>query len=212
MKIFFNILDEERKEVFKKLSNFKEFGYLAGGTALALQLGHRISFDFDIFCNKEISGQILNKLRKEFKIEKILINNSDELTFIAKGDIKITFLYYPFVFKGELIKIKAGIDLLSIKNIAIAKAYALNRRNSFRDYVDLYFILKKKKITLDEINKNAEKVFGELFSRKLFLSQLLYTDDIRKEELENTFIRGKDNPNLIEIKKYFKKLIIQLTK
>ena len=44
------------KLIFEKLVKFKKPGYLAGGTALALQLGHRVSYDFDIFCGKEVSN------------------------------------------------------------------------------------------------------------------------------------------------------------
>jgi hypothetical protein len=185
---------------------------LAGGTALALQLGHRVSFDFDVFCSEKIDERILNKAKKIFEIKKILINNNDELTFIVKGNIKITFLYYPFKLKNKLVKIKNGINLLNIKDIAVAKAYALNQRNSLRDYVDLYFILKEKKTTLDEINRDAEKVFGGIFSEKLFLSQLLYTDDINEKESENVFISGKNCPSLVEMKNYFQRLIAQSNK
>ena len=46
------ILDNKRQLIFHQLLNFKSLGYLAGGTALALQAGHRVSYDFDIFCRK----------------------------------------------------------------------------------------------------------------------------------------------------------------
>jgi len=60
------IFDENRLAVFKKLKKYKRFGFLAGGTALALQIGHRISYDFDIFCKKQISDQSVRSLARLF--------------------------------------------------------------------------------------------------------------------------------------------------
>ncbi|MBU4369577.1 nucleotidyl transferase AbiEii/AbiGii toxin family protein [Patescibacteria group bacterium] len=178
------ILDKKRLEIFKNLNSFKKEGYLAGGTALALQLNHRFSYDFDFFCYRSINRALLNKIRKNFLIKKIAINNNDEFTFFNKDNIKITFLYFPFEFKNKLVNVKQGPQLLSVLDIASAKAYALNRRGSWRDYLDLYNILKSEKNTLKQIIDNAEKIFQEMFSKKLFLSQLTYFDDVDKSDIK----------------------------
>lgn len=66
------------------------------------------------------------------------------------------------------------------------KAYALGRRITFRDYIDLYFLLKRKIVTLDDIIQDATTKFtiaGEnVFSTKLFLQQLIYTDDVEDKD------------------------------
>ena len=62
-KIYLEIFDKPRLNVFEKLRAFKSDGYLAGGTALALQIKHRISYDFDVF----ISHSIDNTLRQQIK-------------------------------------------------------------------------------------------------------------------------------------------------
>lgn len=98
------------------------------------------------------------------------------------------------------------IDLLSVKGIAIAKAYTVGRRGSWRDYMDLYFILKNKKASLKKIIVKAKKIYGEFFSEKLFLSQLIYTEDIDKREVTETkFLAEK--ANLKEIEYFLKKEI-----
>ena len=83
-------LTDEGKAIFPKLGRFGEF-YLAGGTALALQIGHRVSVDFDLFCEGDISKDLLPKLKKvfpEYKSEiSPLINNPEELTGDVVGDI-----------------------------------------------------------------------------------------------------------------------------
>lgn len=199
------ILDSKRQEVWTKLKQFKYLGKLGGGTALAFQLGHRKSFDFDIFCPKPTERNLPIKVRKIFGNVKVLINNSDELTFLTPEDVKITFLYYPFKFKHKSV-ILDDLHLLKICDIAAAKAYALNRRGSFKDYVDLYFILKSG-ISLEKIIKNAYAIYGDLFSEKLFLSQLLYTEDINPKEFKGIlFIKGH-KITLTQLKKFFKKII-----
>jgi len=206
MRLHFEALDPGRKIVFEKLASFKKQGYLAGGTALALQLGHRISFDFDIFCEKEISNSIILKARKEFSIKETLVNSKEEFTFNDKNGVKVSFIYYPFDLGRFLIENPEGMNLLSAKGIALVKAYTLDRRGSWRDYVDLYFILKSKTINLETIIKEAKKVYRGIFSEKLFLSQLIYSDDINREEATETKFLG-EKATLKQVENYFKKEI-----
>ena len=69
-------------------------------------------------------------------------------------------------------------DLL---DLAAMKAYALGRRSKWKDYVDLYFLLKER-FTLDAICHRANEIFGNLFSDKLFRSQLSYFEDVDYSE------------------------------
>jgi len=55
--MFYDILDEKRLAMLPLLKNFKDDYYLAGGTGLALQLGHRDSVDFDFFSQKDIDNE-----------------------------------------------------------------------------------------------------------------------------------------------------------
>ena len=102
-KLHLEILDKKRKAVFQKLSAFHSVGYLSGGTALALQLGHRVSYDFDIFCTKEISSIFPAKIRKEIYVKEVIVNNADEFTFFTENNIKISFIFYPFDLKKYFI-------------------------------------------------------------------------------------------------------------
>lgn len=181
-------IPKKNREVFSALSSFDNF-YLAGGTALALQLGHRISADFDLFTNTEIAKDLLPKVQNLFKGFKIVasVNNSEELTVFAKST-KLTFLKYPFPLIFDLIEYR-GIKLLSVKEIAATKAYTIGRRGAFKDYVDLYFIISKNYSDLNEIIKAADKKYGEEFNSRLFLEQLIYLEDIRDEEI--IFLREK---------------------
>lgn len=186
-KLHLEIFDAERKDIFQKLSVFRSVGFLSGGTALALQLGHRVSYDFDVFCPREITSTFAAKVQKEIYVKQVTVNNGDEFSFFTECDIKISFIFYPFDLKKYLLEFpEAPLRIISPFGVALTKAYALNRRNAWRDYVDLYVILKKEIATLEDIVREACVVFGELFNEKLFLAQLVYTQDISEAEITGT--------------------------
>ena len=66
-------------------------------------------------------------------------------------------------------------------DLASMKAYALGRRAKWKDYVDLYFILKGH-ATLNQLAQNADRIFGGMFNEKLFREQLSYFEDIDYSE------------------------------
>ena len=174
--------NKDSRDIFSRLGHFKNF-YLAGGTELALQIGHRISVDFDLFSDKPISNKLLPKVEEVFSGRKIVpsVNNPDELTVFADA-IKITFLFYPFPILERGLQY-TGVNILGIKEIAATKAYTIGRRGSFKDYVDLYFIIADNYASLDEIMKLADKKYGSEFNSRLFLEQLIYLEDIEDTEI-----------------------------
>lgn len=194
------VLTPHRKTVFLKLKFFKKIGVMAGGTALAFQLGHRRSYDFDIFVSKNIPPNLSWEIKKNFgKKIKVFKETETELTFFTPLKFKVTFFYYPFKPLHKVIK-TPSVSIFDWRDIAADKVYALGRRPIWRDYVDLYFIIKKghglKKIILD-----AQKKFEGLFSEKLFLGQLIYLKDLQDFKIE--FLRESIQPETI--KKFFEK-------
>ncbi len=176
------VLTKEGAELLPTLSRFSGF-YLAGGTALALQIGHRLSVDFDLFRNESITPALFPRVERAFPFPAIpLVNNADELTVILNG-VKITFLNYPFPVLDPF-ETYDGLPLLSVREIAATKAYTIGRRGSYKDYVDLYFVLAEHHTTLPEIIANAERKFGEAFNARLFLEQLVYLGDVKDTEIQ----------------------------
>ncbi|QSZ28318.1 nucleotidyl transferase AbiEii/AbiGii toxin family protein [Aceticella autotrophica] len=190
--------------------------YLAGGTALALQFNHRKSYDLDFFqsdSNGKINfDEIYKRLINLFpqKDIKIILKQVDQVNFNIYG-IKISFIAYPFLLieplvPGEKIDINlTGINLTSPKEIALMKAYAIGRRPTYRDYIDLYFLLKTNTVTIEYILTKAPQKFiidNEIvFSRKMFLQQLSYTKDIDDKETALSTVLGK-KLTVEEIEKY----------
>lgn len=203
-KLHLELLDKKRQEILQKLIPFTLGFVLGGGTALALQLTHRKSFDFDFFSSFPIHKSLLEKLSKAFVIENIVIDTSDELTFFAEG-IKVTFLYYPFKSLFADIKAEGGLRIFPVKEIALQKAYTIGRRGEYRDYFDLYTILKQKLISLKEIITGAKHIYNGAFDEKLFLEQLVYYGDLSNFEVIPATLTPLPNPE--EIKQYFEILV-----
>lgn len=203
-KLYFDILTEEQKRTLGSMKPFSRNGILAGGTALALQIAHRKSYDLDMFCPKPISKSFLLKVKNYFKKIQILIDTSDELSIISPLGVKISFINYPF---NPLYKIipTASLGIYHWKDIALDKAYTIGRRGEWRDYIDLYFTMKAG-FSLKAIIKGARRKFKDLFSEKLFLSQLCYFGDIRDFLIEPV----KEEATPSQLQKFFEKEVRQL--
>jgi hypothetical protein len=178
----FEALSESAKKVWEKCLFLKEDFYLAGGTALAMQIGHRISVDLDFFSPEPIKKNIIPKIESIFETTVTpLVNTKDETTVMVRG-VKMTFLHYPFPLLGERIPTYI-VSLAGVPDIASMKAYALGRRQSFKDYVDLYFVFKKALVSIEDCIKDSLTKYGDAFNDRLFLEQLLSPDNIDEEEI-----------------------------
>lgn len=163
------------------LPDFPSF-YLCDGTALALQIGHRKSIDFDLATPEEIRPEsILRTLQAKGHFpEHTLTATADELAIIVQG-VKLTFFSFPFPIRPTVSWPRAGIQLPEIPVIGSMKAYALGRRSKWKDYVDLYFMLRDH-VTLPELIHRTKTLFRGAFNAKLFLEQLCYFDDVDMTE------------------------------
>lgn len=174
------ILTKEQMKLLPALGKFvRSFG-LVGGTAVALQIGHRRSIDFDLFSFKSFQNlSVKEKFTRHSKIDEILVNKKGEFTFMARG-VKFTFFHYPFLIDypkhfDHLVRMP---DLLTL---AAMKAYALGQRAKWKDYVDLYFILEKYH-KLAAITDKAKSLFGQEFNAKIFRTQLAFFKDVSHAE------------------------------
>lgn len=123
--------------------------------------------------------------------------NEKQINIITADDILINLVFYPF--KPLFKNVKTfSLPLFSIKDIALDKAFTIGRRALWRDYVDMFFLLKKNCITLKEILALAPKKFGYEFNGRLFLEQLVYFKDL--ETIKISFFEG--NPSNSEIQNF----------
>jgi len=177
------ILNNNQVELLPLIGEFKREYYLVGGTAIALYLGHRRSIDFDLFKYSPLNRKKnLDKVQESRFSTLVTWNVADQMNLIV-NNVKITFYQYPFQIKANNI-FDNIIRLPNLLDLAAMKAYALGRRSKWKDYVDLYFLLKEN-FSINEISQKASIIFGDLFSDKLFRSQLSYFEDVDySEEVE----------------------------
>jgi len=198
-------IKSEIKELLPELKNFPEFS-LVCGTALALQIGHRVSIDLDLFTTEDLPNNLYLRIKKVFKNFKInrIVNNKDQLSVVI-GKVKIDFVShkFPFVLKPVIYK---GLKIITPAEIALMKAFTLSFRGTNKDYIDLYFLIKDKHITLQKINELGDKKYGNEFNFNLFMQQLIGLEDLKIEPI--TFLRGKITEK--QIQHFFEKEIAKI--
>jgi len=176
-----NILSSEQLDLVDEVARFGKQGfYLVGGTALALQLGHRKSLDFDLFLDKSFQNKrIVSSLKKRFEVGREFVNSRDELT-IWVHNMKMTWYHYPY--QIPLTASWPGvIKMPDMLTIGAMKAFALGRRNKWKDYVDMYFLLKQ--FSLQQVVNRAIELFGTEVNDRIFREQLSYFTDMNYREL-----------------------------
>jgi hypothetical protein len=180
--MFYDILDEERVNILPRLSFLKDRFYLAGGTGLALQLGHRDSVDFDFFTKQSLDTFNLYKgLLQVFGQENVskTLEEKDTLNVILNGNIKLSFFSYPYPLLEPLIR-EDFLNIANIIDVGCMKLSAIVNRAQEKDYIDLYFILKQ--ISLVTLLSKAKEKMPDL-DYNLILKSLIYFDDILKENV-----------------------------
>lgn len=142
--ICWNVLDNTRRNLVLNFSFLSANGfYLAGGTALALQLGHRTSVDFDFYTNTDLRDvlPLLADIQKQFP--KFATDHMADGTLIGHIDaIELSFFRYNYALLEPLISANELL-LASVPDIAAMKVAALAQRGLYRDFIDLYVIAKQ---------------------------------------------------------------------
>ncbi len=196
--MFSNILSESQNQLLDAVKMFKRSFYLVGGTAIALQLGHRRSIDFDLFTYTKLNKRNIYKKLDELKFEIIKIGEDYNQIHYIINNVKFTFFNYPYDIPHKE-KLNSVITMPNLLDLASMKAFALGRRAKWKDYVDLYFILNNN-YTIEEISTNAVKYFDYNFSEKLFREQLAFHKDIDYSEKVDFVL--EDTPSEDKIKEF----------
>lgn len=140
--MYWQTIDKNRQDLLIKLSFLKEQGfYMAGGTALALQIGHRESIDFDFYNEKEFNANnLVSEIKKFSKSLEIEIPDTYSVMGQVNG-VKLSFFKYEYPMIGDFV-VDKGINFAPLPDIAAMKCIAVVQRGTKRDYVDMYFLNK----------------------------------------------------------------------
>jgi predicted nucleotidyltransferase component of viral defense system len=179
------------KTVFERLAmnNFISKYVLVGGTALSLQIRHRLSEDLDfIFDGEKLNANSIKRniaaifpdyriIRQELNWQIDLLISNVRVTFFSTGAIALPFKVQDHSFSYKTIHICSALTIASLKMSAIAQ------RNTIRDYYDLY-ILAKNHFSLKEIIGHTIKLLPNL-SPITYTETLIYTSDIEEISIGN---------------------------
>jgi Nucleotidyl transferase AbiEii toxin, Type IV TA system len=177
------IFNKEQLQILPLLKSYHKRYYLVGGTAIALYLGHRESIDFDLFTDKKISQTAIKKdvLNAKFT-SKIIVALPDQIHFII-NNVKLTFYEFPYLLEANS-KFEDVFRMPDLLTLGAMKAFALGGRGKWKDYVDLYFILKNH-YTIQQIADKAKELFTDSFNPILFKKQICFFADINYSEEVN---------------------------
>ena len=138
----YEIMPAEQIGLYDKLKKedwLKDF-YLAGGTALALQIGHRRSIDFDFFTQETFRNENLEKyLSKTGQFQKL--SEAKDTLYGILDDVRISFIKYDYPLIEEWIA-EESLQIASLKDIACMKLSAIASRGTKKDFIDIYFLLQ----------------------------------------------------------------------
>ncbi len=179
--------------------------YLAGGTALALQIGHRISVDLDfftqrVFDEKTLSGELsqLPEYTEKGTAWRTVWGN------LANTKFSLFYYQYPLIKKTILFE---GIQMLSKEDIAAMKIHAIEDRGTKRDFVDLYFLTKE--FTLEQMLKFYDQKYKTLEDHLyIIIRSLNYFIDAELDDMPEMLLPVSWE----EIRKFFQNQAIKLAK
>ena len=175
------ILTQKQLELLPLIEKFKKRFGLVEGTAIALQIGHRQSIDFDLFSLNEFEDFYIKKIINQngYKIDQTYRDEIGQFNLIV-NTVQMTFFHYPFNINFN-INFNDYLKMPDLLTLSSMKAYALGRRAKWKDYVDLYFIFKNYH-SLKKIIKRSNSIFKGEFNEKIIREQLSYFDDINYNE------------------------------
>ena len=179
-------IEPDTLELLKRLSSQPELQEtrLVGGTALALQYGHRQSVDLDFFGRLPGERDVLLELIQS--IGKVtVLNQSKAILQTIINDVKVDFVdysRYPWIddpIKGD------GFALASDKDIAAMKVNAIIGRGTRKDFIDLFVLLQH--YSLAEILDFYRQKYPE-FSEYRALLSMTYFEDAEMQDMPRMFI------------------------
>jgi len=175
---------------------FRDY-FLVGGTALALQLGHRKSDDIDLFTQKELQVPEIAAYLKKYHSGKYQLLNSQNMIYqVMIDEIKVDFVHHPF----ELVEPAfhdSKITYLGKKDIAAMKLHAIETSgNRAKDFVDIFFLLKE--ISLERMFEHYRKKYS--------------TDNILNAKRSLTFFDDVPDESWKEVRLINKKVTVNMIK
>lgn len=191
-------------ELLSRVPLTKNF-YLAGGTAVALHFGHRLSFDLDFFTGEDFDVDEL--VRQINQIDKLLVEQTEEDTLLGKiNGEKVSFFYYRYPLIEKPHK-WSNINIASLSDLAAMKVEAISSRGRKRDFIDLFFI--NKEIPIERAIEIYDFKYKVLANNLMHvLRSLSYFDDAEEDDMPQMI----EKVSWEEVKDFFRSEVKRLSK
>jgi predicted nucleic acid-binding protein len=201
-KPLWNLLkDLQKNELFKNY-------FLVGGTALSLQLGHRLSNDIDLFTRNDVNkDEIFDFLNRDYNGSYQIHNVQNLVLQISINGIKVDFVKYDYNLLED-VKSDEGIRYLGKKDISAMKLMAIaNRGDQAKDFIDIYYLLGeislkdmfeyyKEKYNQNDISPiKRSLIYFDDVTDSNWASVRLLKDKLSKETVKQTLIKAMNVHN-----------------
>ncbi len=181
--------------------------YLAGGTALALQAGHRQSVDLDFFTTE--------KTFPPAEVIAHLPENVWQADIVKEGTIygkihhaKVSFIAYPFFIPVKPKLTYGFVEMLDKDDIAVMKIIAISQRGKKRDFVDLYWYVKNCAPLLSIVEKLKRQYPTVAHNFQHIIKSLTYFDDADKDPMPPLLFDARWD----DIKRFFQEEAVKTAK
>lgn len=178
-------MPDSQIKLFEKLkkSEFINNFYLAGGTGLALNIGHRQSVDFDFFSENNVNtNSVAEQLCNMGDFQRL--SESENTIHGILDEVRISFITYKYRLLDKPISI-GNLKIADIKDIVCMKLSAVAGRGTKKDFIDLYYLLKI--ISLENMFELYERKFGIRDYQYMLLKSLIYFDDAEDDPMPLVF-------------------------
>lgn len=200
--LYLETIDAATLELLKQLQAQPAFKNLrlVGGTALALQMGHRKSIDLDLFGKVDADEfEVLNQMNAIFPVT--ILKKSQNINIFLINGIKVDIVNYPYPWLEQAL-FDMDIVLANKKDIAAMKLSAITGRGTRKDFIDLFFLLKQ--FSLKQMIDFYKQKYPD-GAEFLVLKSLTYFDDAEQDELPVMLIQQ----DWEQIKQYIKLVVAQ---
>lgn len=183
-------------------SGLLDQAYLAGGTAAALQMGHRISRDLDFFTDQPFDEE---KVLEQLSPLGLTHRVKEWRTIMGTLDgVSFSYFYYKYPLLFETIPYR-NIRIADLRDLAAMKTDAIATRGIKRDFIDLYRIMEMKNLSLAIILGFYQRKY-EAGSNMLAhaLNSLTYFDDAETQEKEDRPLELLQPLDWEKVKRFFR--------
>ena len=176
-----SVLPSAQRTLWDELSSVPDGFVLYGGTAIALQLGHRQSVDFDFFARADFDPQqLMDRIDFLTDAEPLQVEaNTLTVRVQRQGPVLVSFFGVPRLplLRTPILHTQPRIAVGNLLELGGMKALVVQKRAEAKDYLDIHALLTQAKLDLAEMLAAAARLYGSSFTPEITLKSLCFYDD-----------------------------------